>query len=63
MTDRSTTKDEPSRELEEKLARNPHDADAKVDVGLDESMDASDPVSATRSDDEEPHPNSDAPKD
>lgn len=55
-------KDEPSKALEEKLARNPHDCDAKVDVGLDESMDASDPVSAARPEDEEPHPSSSAPK-
>ena len=57
----SVSKDEPSKELEEKLKKNPHDSDAKVDVGSDESMDASDPISATRSDDDEPHPNSNAP--
>ncbi|MCJ8190399.1 hypothetical protein [Sphingomicrobium aestuariivivum] len=55
-------KDEPSKELEEKLRKHPHDEDAKVDVGSDESMDASDPISVTRSDDTEPHPSSDAPK-
>lgn len=58
-----THKDEPSKKLEEKLRKDPHDADTKVDVGSDESMDASDPVSATRSDDGEPHPSSDAPND
>ena len=38
----------PDKELERKLKRNPHDQDAKVDVGSDESMDASDPSSATQ---------------
>jgi hypothetical protein len=36
----------PERDLEEKLKRHPHDANAKADVGSDESMDASDPSSA-----------------
>jgi len=48
----------PEPELEEKLRRNPEDADAKVDVGSDESMDASDPPSAVRSDGDEPVPSS-----
>jgi hypothetical protein len=39
---------EPARELERKLKRNPEDQDAKVDVGSDESMDASDPSAATQ---------------
>ena len=38
----------PSRELERKLKRNPEDHDAKVDVGSDESMDASDPPAAAQ---------------
>ena len=38
----------PEKELEHKLKRNPDDLDAKVDVGSDESMDASDPSSATQ---------------
>ena len=38
----------PQRELEHKLKRNPEDQDAKVDVGSDESMDASDPPAATQ---------------
>ena len=38
----------PQRELEHKLKRNPHDLDAKADVGSDESMDASDPPDATQ---------------
>ena len=39
---------EPERELERKLKRNPDDLDAKVDVGSDESMDASDPPAAVQ---------------
>jgi hypothetical protein len=39
---------EPERELERKLKRHPHDLDAKVDVGSDESMDASDPPAASQ---------------
>ncbi|WP_308516037.1 hypothetical protein [Sphingomonas flavescens] len=38
----------PESDLEQKLKKNPQDADAKVDVGSDESMDASDPPSATQ---------------
>jgi hypothetical protein len=38
----------PQRELEHKLKRDPHDLDAKVDVGSDESMDASDPPAAAQ---------------
>jgi len=37
----------PERDLERKLKRNPHDPDLRADVGSDESMDASDPSSAT----------------
>ena len=37
----------PERDLERKLKLRPDDADAKADVGSDESMDASDPSSAT----------------
>jgi hypothetical protein len=39
---------DPAREFEHKLKRNPNDQDAKVDVGSDESMDASDPPAATQ---------------
>jgi hypothetical protein len=39
---------EPERELERKLKRNPEDQDAKVDVGSDESMDASDPPASSQ---------------
>jgi hypothetical protein len=38
----------PELELEHKLKLKPDDADAKVDVGSDESMDASDPPSAAQ---------------
>lgn len=39
---------DPERELENRLRKNPHDEDAKVDVGSDESMDASDPPAAAQ---------------
>jgi hypothetical protein len=39
---------DPERELERRLKRNPDDQDAKVDVGSDESMDASDPPAAAQ---------------
>lgn len=58
-------KDEPSEELEEQLEEHPDDADLKVDVGSDESMDASDPSSATQPGGpgpDEPVPSSGAPK-
>jgi hypothetical protein len=52
----------PERELERKLKRNPDDPDAKADVGSDESMDASDPPSATQPGSSEPAPSSDFPE-
>ncbi len=39
---------DPDSELEQKLRRNPDDHDAKIDVGSDESMDASDPPSSSQ---------------
>ena len=39
---------DPDADLERKLKRNPEDDDAKVDVGSDESMDASDPPAAAQ---------------
>ncbi len=39
---------EPDRNLERRLKRDPDDLDAKVDVGSDESMDASDPTAAAQ---------------
>ena len=54
---------EPERELERKLKRDPDDADAKADVGSDESMDASDPSAATQpGQKDEPAPSSGFPE-
>ena len=39
---------DPDRVLEQRLRRHPSNEDAKVDVGSDESMDASDPPSASQ---------------
>ena len=39
---------EPEAELEKKLKKHPEDLDAKVDVGSDESMDASGPPSSSQ---------------
>ena len=53
------TSADPDAELEKKLKRNPEDLDAKVDVGSDESMDASDPPAATQpGSSDEPAPSS-----
>lgn len=54
----------PERELELKLKKDPANADAKVDVGSDESMDASDPSSAAQpgSGSAEPAPSSGFPE-
>ena len=38
----------PEEELERKLRKHPGDEDTKVDVGSDESMDASDPSAAAQ---------------
>lgn len=49
----------PEEELENRLRTNPDCADAKADVGSDESMDASDPPSAAQPGcDDEPVPSS-----
>ena len=48
----------PEHELERKLKKNPTDANAKADVGSDESMDASDPSSAAQPGSQEPAPSS-----
>ena len=50
--------DQPEEELEERLRENPEDLDAKIDVGSDESMDASDPPSAARPDSADAVPSS-----
>lgn len=48
----------PEPELEERLRKHPNDKDAKVDVGSDESMDASDPPSVVQPESDEPVPSS-----
>lgn len=67
MTQRSDKKDrpppavfsdDPEAELEEKLREDPSDPSAKVDVGSDESMDASDPPSVVQPEHNEPVPSS-----
>ena len=50
------------RSLRQRLRDNPDDEDAKVDVGSDESMDASDPISSTRPGGNEPVPSSGFPE-
>jgi len=53
----------PERELEQELKGNPHDLDKKVDVGSDESMDASDPPAAAQpGQNDEPVPSSGFPE-
>lgn len=52
----------PEKELELKLRKHPEDLDAKADVGSDESMDASDPSSATQPGGNEPAPSSGFPE-
>jgi hypothetical protein len=38
----------PEQELETEVRNNPHDENAKVDLGSDESMDASDPPASSQ---------------
>ncbi|HET7317309.1 MAG TPA: hypothetical protein VFI88_07785 [Sphingomicrobium sp.] len=53
----------PERDLEHKLKLKPNDPDAKADVGSDQSMDASDPSSATQpGGSDEPAPSSSFPE-
>ena len=53
----------PEKELEHQVRKNPGDPDAKADLGSDESMDASDPSSATQPGcDDEPVPSSGFPE-
>ena len=52
----------PTRDAEIKVKRNPKDKDAKADLGSDESMDASDPSSATQPTSSEPVPSSTYPE-
>lgn len=53
---------DPEPGLEQRLKRNPHNQDAKVDVGSDESMDASDPPSSSQPGSSEPAPSSHFPE-
>jgi hypothetical protein len=54
---------EPAGEYERKLKKDPNDEDAKVDVGSDESMDASDPSAAAQpGNTDEPAPSSGFPE-
>ena len=52
----------PVRALEIKVKKHPEDVDAKVDLGSDESMDASDPMSSTQPGSSEPAPSSSFPE-
>lgn len=53
----------PERDLEQRLKEHPADKDLKADVGSDESMDASDPPSATQpGEKDEPVPSSGFPE-
>ena len=53
----------PDKELENQLREHPEDEDAKVDVGSDESMDASDPTAAAQpGTEDEPVPSSGFPE-
>ena len=53
---------DPDPELELKVKKHPEDEDAKVDLGSDESMDASDPISTTQPGSSEPAPSSGFPE-
>ncbi|MEO7787309.1 MAG: hypothetical protein ABIR77_05725 [Sphingomicrobium sp.] len=57
-----TLSGDPERELELKLKKNPTDGQAKTDVGSDQSMDASDPISATQPGGNDPVPSSSFPE-
>ncbi len=52
----------PNRDLELELKKHPESDDAKVDVGSDESMDASDPVAVTAPGSDKPAPSSGFPE-
>ncbi|HET9353738.1 MAG TPA: hypothetical protein VFO32_07050 [Sphingomicrobium sp.] len=59
-----TLSGEPDRSLELKVKKHPGDEDAKVDLGSDESMDASDPSAAAQpGTSSEPAPSSGFPED
>lgn len=48
QTPAPTLSGDPDRAIELKVKKHPEDDDAKVDLGSDESMDASDPSSAAQ---------------
>ncbi|WP_294122852.1 hypothetical protein [Sphingomonas sp.] len=52
----------PHRAFEIRVKQHPDDEDAKVDLGSDESMDASDPISSTQPGTSEPAPSSGYPE-
>ena len=52
----------PERDIERKVKRHPDDLNARVDLGSDESMDASDPISVAQPGSNEPAPSSDFPE-
>jgi len=54
----ATPQADPDPEIELKVKKHPDDEDAKADLGSDESMDASDPSSATQPGSSEPAPSS-----
>ena len=59
-----TLSGEPDPSIELKVKKHPEDEDAKVDLGSDESMDASDPSSAAQpGTSSEPAPSSGFPED
>ena len=57
-----TLSGDPEHELELKLRKHPHDDQVKADVGSDQSMDASDPSSATQPGGNDPVPSSGFPE-
>ena len=57
-----TLSGDPDAELELKVKKRPDDDDAKVDLGSDESMDASDPISTTQPGKDKPAPSSGFPE-
>ena len=57
-----TLSGDPERELELKLKKDPGNKSAQIDVGSDQSMDASDPPSATQPGGNEPVPSSGFPE-
>ena len=57
-----TLSGDPDLGLELKVRKHPEDEDAKVDLGSDESMDASDPSSATQPGSSEPAPSAGFPE-